>query len=262
MLICAEIGINHNGDWNLCRELIRQAANAGADLAKFQLYDPEDVFADEPELIPEGKRCAISRSVFDQILGWCEEENIEPFFSVFDDERFGWTESAGIGRYKLASRTLKKTPDFARKVIGTGKSVYASLGMIDAEKADGLLGKWANVHYLFCVPAYPATYADYLSQPRHYPHTSYFGISDHSPGIGVSLAAIGRGAGFVEKHFTLDKTLPGSDHICSITPNELAALVYYGRQIEKAIWAEAPPIIRGYPKWKHQVPASPAACFP
>jgi len=69
MVICAEIGINHNGDMNLCHELIRQAAINGADLVKFQLYEPEILFKDEPNLIAEGKRCQFTHDQFLQVLG-------------------------------------------------------------------------------------------------------------------------------------------------------------------------------------------------
>lgn len=109
MLICAEIGINHDGDMDLCHELIRQAAINGADLVKFQLYDPRDIFKDEPNLIEEGLRCMITESDFGRIMDWCAEESIEPFFSVFDETRLSWTENAGVNRYKLASRYQQRT---------------------------------------------------------------------------------------------------------------------------------------------------------
>jgi sialic acid synthase SpsE len=129
MIIVAEVGINHNGDMNLCHEMIRQAAISGADMVKFQLYEPKILFADEPHLIEEGERCSIKYDDFRRILDWCNEESIKPFFSVFDETRLEWTENLHMPCYKLASRSIVKTPDFARKVAKLGKETYAALGM-------------------------------------------------------------------------------------------------------------------------------------
>jgi N,N'-diacetyllegionaminate synthase len=235
MIICAEIGINHNGDMNLCHELIRQAAINGADLVKFQLYDPKILFADEPHLIEEGERCSISYDNFKQILDWCAEEDIEPLFSVFDDSRLTWTEDHGINKYKIASRTIVKTPEFAETIASIGKPVYAALGMSTLEYATNLLGKYNNVQLLYCVSNYPASYESYKQQPKDYGDSPYYGISDHTIGIETSLVAAGRGAKFIEKHFTLSKTMEGSDHKCSITPDELYDLKKYSKLMEKVV---------------------------
>lgn len=233
MLICAEVGINHDGDMDLCHELVRQASINGADCVKFQLYDPKEIFKDEPHLIEEGLRCTITESDFDRIMGWCEEESIEPFFSVFDETRLSWTESAGVNKYKLASRSLKKTPDFCRKVIDTGKEVFASTGMVSISSAKDLLG--SDTRYIYCVSKYPAEFSDYKNQPKDYLNSDWFGISDHTFGIENSLFAVSHGARFVEKHFTLSKTMSGSDHKCSITPSELYDLKKYSKLISKLV---------------------------
>jgi len=233
MLICAEIGINHDGDMDLCHELIRQAAINGADLVKFQLYDPRDIFKDEPNLIEEGLRCMITESDFGRIMDWCAEESIEPFFSVFDETRLSWTENAGVNRYKLASRSLRKTPDFCRKVLDTGKEIFASTGMVALESAKDLLG--SETKYIYCVSKYPAEFLDYANQPKQYSEHDWFGISDHTLGIENSLFAVAHGAKFVEKHFTLSKTMSGSDHKCSITPEELFDLKKYSKLLRKVV---------------------------
>lgn len=234
MIIAAEIGINHNGDINLAHEMIRQAAISGADLVKFQLYEPKILFADEPHLIEEGERCSIKYDDFNRILDWCHEEQIKPFFSVFDETRLEWTEEAGIDCYKLASRSILKTPEFSRKVAALGKETYAALGMASLEHAKALLGDMPNVKFLYCVSKYPAQFSDYFGQPKNYKDSDYYGISDHTHGIETSLVAAGRGASFIEKHFTLSKTMDGSDHKCSITPDELSDLVKYSKLMSKA----------------------------
>lgn len=237
-MIAAEIGINHNGDMNLCHELIRQAAINGADLVKFQLYEPKILFADEPHLIEEGQRCQFSYDEFKRVLDWCYEESIEPFFSVFDETRLEWTEKEDIRRYKLASRSVKKTPEFCRIIAELGKETYVSLGMSSMSEGLSVLGNYDNVHFLFCKSLYPAEYSDYADQPKNYLKSQYYGISDHTYGIETSLVALSRGAKFVEKHFTLSKTMEGSDHKCSITPDELRDLSRIGKQIKKIINVE------------------------
>lgn len=238
MKIAAEIGINHNGDMNLCHELIRQAAINGADLVKFQLYEPKILFRDEPHLIEEAERCQFSRDEFKKVLQWCNEEQIEPFFSVFDEDRLEWTEKENIGIYKLASRSIKKTPEFSKIICELGKETYISLGMSSIEEGRELLGHYSNAKFLFCKSLYPAEYSDYADQPKDYTQSFYHGISDHTYGVETSLIAIARGAKFVEKHFTLAKSLDGSDHKCSITPEELRQLSMMGKQMSKVVRIE------------------------
>jgi len=233
VIIAAEIGINHNGDMDLCHELIRQASINGADLVKFQLYEPKILFADEPKLIPEGERCQFSYDEFKRVLDWCNEESIEPFFSVFDETRLEWTEKHNCKRYKIASRSVKKTPDFCKVICDLGKPTYVALGMESLENAKEIMGNYNNVKYLFCKSLYPAQYQDYANQPVDYTNSEYHGISDHTHGIEMSLLAIARGASFIERHFTLSKSMDGSDHKCSITPEELKELCLIGKNLHK-----------------------------
>ena len=233
MIIAAEIGINHNGDMDLCHELIRQASINGADLVKFQLYEPKILFADEPHLIAEGQRCQFDYDQFKRVLDWCHEESIEPFFSVFDETRLEWTEKHDCKMYKIASRSVKKTPDFCKTICELNKPTYVALGMESLEKAKDILGDYTNVQYLFCKSLYPSQYQDYADQPLDYLNSEYYGISDHTHGIEMSLLAVARGALFVEKHFTLSKSMEGSDHKCSITPEELFDLKRYGTLLHK-----------------------------
>jgi sialic acid synthase SpsE len=233
LTIAAELGINHNGDMDLCHELIRQASINGADLVKFQLYEPKILFADEPHLIAEGQRCQFDYEEFKRVLDWCHEESIEPFFSVFDETRLAWTEKHDCKIYKIASRSVKKNPDFCKTICDLGKPTYVALGMESLEKAKCIMSDYSNVKYLFCKSLYPSQYKDYSDQPKDYPSSEYYGISDHTHGIEMSLLAIARGASFVEKHFTLSKSMNGSDHKCSITPSELFSLKQYGTSLCK-----------------------------
>lgn len=239
--IIMDIGINHNGNINLAHELIRQASICGADIAKFQAYSVDALFGPNgedpnPEIYAGVKPLEFSKEQFYQLKKWCDEENIEFMCSVFDEERLKWMEELSVKKYKIASRVSKLDRDLALKMINTTKPCYMSLGF-NTKPFDI---KYTNVHYLYCVSKYPTEYNE-IKMPSFFTKYNsnvgdtncYEGFSDHSLGIEASLVAVSRGAKIIEKHFTLDKSAKGFDHICSITPTELADLVKYARLIEK-----------------------------
>jgi len=233
MIIIAEIGINHNGSIHVAHELIRQARIAGADIAKFQFYDPYKIFGPEGSH-PSADALAQALTVqfgFDearQLKRWCDEEGIEFMASAFDVERFEWMRELGVERHKIASRSVENT-ELCRRVIATGQETFVSLGFWSGDTAPF---DAANVRYLHCVPKYPCDLAD-VNLPKSFGDSIYDGFSDHTIGIEAALAAVGRGARIIEKHFTLNKGLPGPDHVCSATPEELAELSRLARLMEK-----------------------------
>jgi sialic acid synthase SpsE len=233
MIIIAEIGINHNGSINVAHELIRQARIAGADIAKFQFYDPHKIFGPQGSH-PNADALAQALTVqfgFDearQLKAWCDEEGIEFAASVFDLERFDWVQSLGVKRHKIASRAAQNA-ELCRRILATGLETFVSLGFWEGK---GVPFDAPNARYLYCVPKYPCEYKD-LHLPASFADSVYSGFSDHTIGIEAALVAVGRGATIVEKHFTLNKGLPGPDHVCSATPEELAELSRYARLMEK-----------------------------
>jgi N-acetylneuraminate synthase/N,N'-diacetyllegionaminate synthase len=237
MVIIAEIGINHNGSIDVAHELIRQARIAGADIAKFQFYDPYKIFGPQGSY-PNAEALAQALTVqfgFEdakRLKAWCDEEGIEFMASVFDLERFEWTQQLGVRRHKIASRAVQNA-ELCRRIIATGQETFASLGFWEGQ---GVPFEATNVRYLYCVPKYPTEYHD-LQLPRSFEDSFFQGFSDHTIGIEASLVAIGRGARIVEKHLTLNKGLPGPDHVCSATPEELADLCRYARLMEKVVGA-------------------------
>lgn len=131
----------------------------------------------------------------------------------------------------------------ADKIVATGKECFVSLGFgakprwgtKHASADSGQEKKPDNVCYLYCISEYPTEFTS-LHLPCVFPlHPIYDGFSDHTLGLGASLAAVSRGATVIEKHFTLNKAAEGFDHICSIDPSELADLVKYSREIAKVI---------------------------
>jgi N-acetylneuraminate synthase/N,N'-diacetyllegionaminate synthase len=233
MIVIAEIGINHNGNIQLAHEMIRQARIAGADIAKFQFYDPYKIFGPQgshpnAEALAQALTVQFGFEDAKRLKGWCDEEGIEFMASVFDLERFEWTRALGVTRHKIASRAAQNE-ELCRRIFATGQDVFISIGFWDRP---GVPYTEPNARYLYCVPKYPCEYSD-IHLPASFTDSVYQGFSDHTIGIEASLVAIGRGARIIEKHFTLNKGLPGPDHVCSLTPDELTALCQYGRLMEK-----------------------------
>lgn len=234
LTIIAEIGINHNGNLNLAHELIRQAKANGADLAKFQFYDPAKIFGPKGSH-PDAKNFAWAKTVeldFEsarKLKRWCDEEEIEFSASSFDEERFKWMEELGVRRHKIASRTVDADPALCKRILATGKETFVSLGLW---KGKGVPFKAANARYLYCITKYPVELPD-VKLPRDFGRSDYAGFSDHTLGIEAALTAIGRGATVIEKHFTLSKGMAGPDHVLSMDPPELNTLARLGRQMAK-----------------------------
>jgi sialic acid synthase SpsE len=233
MIVIAEIGINHNGSLDVAHELIRQARIAGADIAKFQFYDPYKIFGPlgshpSEASLQQALAVQFGRDDAGRLKGWCDEEGIEFMASVFDIERFEWTQALGVRRHKIASRALQNE-DLCRRVLATGQEAFVSLGFWDRPERPF---DAPQCRYLYCVPKYPCEYRD-LSLPVAFADSIYDGFSDHTIGIEAALVAAGRGARVIEKHFTLNKGLPGPDHVCSATPDELAELSRLSRLMEK-----------------------------
>jgi sialic acid synthase SpsE len=151
-----------------------------------------------------------------------------PFLaSVFDEEKIDWCENLGVQAYKIASRTVVREPQLCETIVSLGKPTFISLGFW---REEGLpFADRANVRHFNCISKYPTTCFDY-EDLRPY-QGSVVGLSDHSYGVGYCLYNIALGAGYIEKHFTLNKTMRGNDHIGSMDWEELRALRYAGDQI-------------------------------
>lgn len=216
----AEIGLNHDGNFDLNYELIKAAKWAGADIAKFQLGwrggQEEMNFLDLERL--------------QTLKKWCDEFEIEFMVSVFTEDAWDLAQKIDFSRYKIASRTVVDNPDLCQKIIASKKEVIVSLGMYEGAE---LPFSGDNVHYLYCVSKYPTRHEDLKSMPEKF-GAKYWGYSDHCQGIEACLTALSRGAHLIEKHFTLNKTSKViRDHSLSATPYEFRQLTELGREIAK-----------------------------
>ena len=218
----AEIGLNHNGNFGLLFELIKQAALSGADLVKFQLgwrsneNEINNIGYDEIELI----------------LKCCNYHDIQPMFSIFNNEAFELASKFNFQAFKIASRTVIDEPELVKKIIRLGKRTFISLGMWEEKKKPFEYAE--HVNYLWCkseYPAYPWLLKDF---PNSFSVDTFAGYSDHSVGIEIPLMAIMRGAEIIEKHLTLDKSdTTIRDHALSATPNEFESMVRLGKGIRR-----------------------------
>jgi sialic acid synthase SpsE len=221
MEIIAEIGQNHNGDMGLAHALIDAAKAAGADTAKFQVYDAVALFPRENNPWYEYNcKTELTRPQVEDLARHCADVGIEFMASVFDVERVAWLEAVGMRRYKLASRSVRDSA-LIDAVTATGKPLLVSLGMWDGADFPAVAAP-GGVNFLYCVSKYPTPPEDL--QLATVDFTRYAGFSDHTLGIVAAQVACARGARILEKHFTIDKTMYGPDHEGSMTPDELAAL--------------------------------------
>jgi len=217
--IIAEIGQNHNGDMGLAKELIYAAKENGADVAKFQLFDPHILFPPTKPWFEYNCRTQLSRDNLEYLNDICLKIDIEFMTSVFDIERVEWCESINVKRYKVASRSIHDK-NLINKISATQKPFIVSLGMWLEDEFPIIKGNL--IGFLYCISKYPTPLTDLKFGSINF--DKYIGFSDHTIGISAACIAMTKGAKIIEKHFTLDKEMIGPDHKCSMTPDELNLL--------------------------------------
>jgi len=258
-IIIAEAGVNHNGDLERAKELIKVAVNAGADFVKFQTFKADKIVSKEAKKasyqsknINDGdgsqynmlKKLEIPDAWYPELLALCKKENIKFLSTGFDNESIDFLNDLPIELFKIPSGELTNKP-YLQHIATKKKPVVLSTGMADIKEIndavevliDAGLNK-SNFAVLHCNTEYPTPMEDVnLKAMLHIQNTLGVdvGYSDHTLGIEVPIAAVALGAKVIEKHFTLDRNLPGPDHKASLEPNELVAMVKAIRNIEMAI---------------------------
>jgi sialic acid synthase SpsE len=248
-LVIAEIGNNHDGSVHQAERLIDAAAEAGADAAKFQTHIAEAEMhpsTPTPPHFPEPrweftKRMELTLEEHRHLKAYTEEKGLVFFSSPFSVEAVELLEEVGVPLYKIASGEVTNPP-LLEAVAATGKPVLLSTGMSgidDVERALAILGAGgADVLVLQCTSSYPAPPEKVNLRAMVAMGERFglpYGLSDHTPDVYTSIAAVALGASAVEKHFTLSKRSYGPDHHASLTPDELARLVEGIRQVEAAL---------------------------
>lgn len=259
-LIIAEAGVNHNGSIATAKELINVAADAGADIVKFQTFKAENLVSKSASKADYQKRnlsadtdesqynmlkkLELSYDAHVELMHYCENRNIRFQSTAFDLDSIDLLNELGMTIWKIPSGEITNLP-YLRKIGLLNGHVILSTGMCKMDEiaaAVEVLVKYGtkkdNIKVLHCNTEYPTPMQDVNLLAMLTIKQSLgvgVGYSDHTLGIEVPIAAVALGAEIIEKHFTLDKSLEGPDHAASLDPTELKQMVLAIRNIEEAI---------------------------
>ncbi|MBU1345146.1 MAG: N-acetylneuraminate synthase [Proteobacteria bacterium] len=257
--IIAEAGVNHNGNLATAENLIDAAAKAGADAVKFQTFYTENLCSktapkadyqnkytrkDETQF-QMLKKLELDKKAHLQLMAYADKKNIQFLSSPFDLRSIDLLDALGMNLFKIPSGEITNLP-YLEKIGTLGKQVVLSTGMADLDEIQFAIEtleksgmKLDDISLLHCCTQYPASMEEVnllamQTMARRFP-TVRIGYSDHTVGIEVAIAAVALGARIIEKHFTLDRRMPGPDHEASLEPDELKGMVCAIRHIELAL---------------------------
>jgi N,N'-diacetyllegionaminate synthase len=257
--IIAEAGVNHNGSLEMAFQLIDVACAAGADAVKFQTFKAEKIIAvntpkadyqkettcaDESQL-EMVKKLELDETAHIRLQQYCWQKGIQFLSTPFDLESIDLLNRLGLEIFKIPSGEITNLP-YLSKLGALKKRLVLSTGMADLGEIEDALDVLTgfgtpleNITVLHCNTEYPTLFEDVnlramLTIRKAFPGITV-GYSDHTLGIEVPIAAVAMGAMVIEKHFTLDRNLPGPDHRASLEPHELTAMISGIRNIEKAL---------------------------
>lgn len=258
VIVIAEAGVNHNGDINLAKKLIDVAAEANADFVKFQTFSADSIVTraakkavyqvqnmgsseSQHEML---RRLELTFDMHNELIAHCAIRKIEFFSTAFDIASVNLLVSLGQSHFKIPSGEITNLP-YLRQIGELGKSVIMSTGMSTLGEIEAAINALEqagtqrnNITVLHCTTEYPTPMAEvnlHAMQAIHHAFGVKVGYSDHTRGLEVSIAAVAMGASVIEKHFTLDRNLPGPDHKASLEPKEFMELVSAIRNIEIAL---------------------------
>lgn len=258
-IIIAEAGVNHNGDIALARKLVDEAAAAGADYVKFQTFKAEKLVSRSARKadyqiknIGDGddsqfamlKKLELTEGMHHELVSYCAEKKIKFLSTPFDETSVDLLNALGMDTFKIPSGEITNLP-YLRKIGSLKKKVILSTGMSTLQEIQDALKVFTtagtsleNIIVLHCNTDYPTPFEDVnlrAMQTIRDACNVKAGYSDHTVGIEVPIAAVALGAVCIEKHFTLDRTLPGPDHKASLEPDELRQMISSIRNIEKSL---------------------------
>ena len=258
VIIIAEAGVNHNGSLEKAKLLIDAASEAGVDFVKFQSFKASKLVSPNAKKAEYQKKnmsnhddnqfqmlrnLELSEKDHNELIEYCNRKNVAFFSTAFDVDGLSYLDSLGLTLFKVPCGEITNYP-YLRKLAELGKPVILSTGMstlLDIERALEVLEQGIDrsmITILHCNTEYPTPMEDVnliaMKTIESHFKTSV-GYSDHTMGIEVPIAAVALGARVIEKHFTLDRELPGPDHKASLEPKELIEMVRTIRNIEQAL---------------------------
>ncbi len=259
VIIIAEAGVNHNGNIDLAKKLIDVAVYASVDYVKFQTFKAETIVSptakkaayqaknigdDNDSQFQMLKNLELSHENHLELMDYCNQKGIKFFSTAFDVDGVHYLDTLGLDIFKIPSGEMTNFP-YLRAIAQKNKPIILSTGMGALGEIEAALAvllhfgaKREDITILHCNTEYPTPMEDVNLKAMLTIGQAFgvkIGYSDHTLGIEVPTAAVALGATIIEKHFTLDRNLPGPDHIASLEPQELKAMVQAIRNIEKAI---------------------------
>jgi N,N'-diacetyllegionaminate synthase len=259
VIIIAEAGVNHNGDMGMAKKLIDAAVEAGVDYVKFQTFKAENLVSgsakkavyqientqDSTESqLQMLKKLELTHIQHQELIAYCQTKKISFFSTAFDLESLDYLKSLDFEMVKIPSGEITNLP-YLKKAAQLFSKVIISTGMSTLSEIENALNvlisngtKRESIYILHCNTEYPTPMKDVnliamLAIKNKF--NVQIGYSDHTLGIEVPIAAVALGAKVIEKHFTLDRSLPGPDHRASLEPMDLKEMVFAIRNIELAI---------------------------
>ena len=257
-IIIAEAGVNHNGSLDLAKQLVEKAAGAGADYVKFQTFKTENLVTGNAskadyQIQNTGnndsqfdmlKKLELSEADHYALIEHCEKHHIKFISTPFDMESIDFLAGTGMDFFKIPSGEITNYP-YLKHIAQKGLPIVLSSGMATIEEIRNCLNTLLKfgadkdmIALLHCTTEYPTPMEEVnlnamttLREEFQIP----VGYSDHTQGIEVAIAAVALGARIIEKHFTLSWDMEGPDHVASLEPHELKAMVDAIRNIEKAL---------------------------
>ena len=257
--IIAEAGVNHNGDINIALNLVEAAHKSGADIVKFQTfntdnfvtnkalktkYQLENSDSDDKSQKQMLKKLELSTEDHKKIKAKCDQLNIEFLSTAFDSKSLDFLNKLGLKRFKIPSGEITNLP-YIRQIAKFGKPVIMSTGMATMKEINDAFCALINcgvkrndISILQCTSSYPAPLSEINLKVLKTIKKEFnvnTGISDHSKGIAVAIGSVALGGKIVEKHLTLDRNMPGPDHISSIEEKDFKRMVQGIRDVELAL---------------------------
>ena len=238
----AEIGINHNGNFDLAKQLIQSASNAGADAVKFQTYITEKRVSKDSPIYEILKKCEFDFDIFSKLKSFAEKLNVDFFSTPFDIDSVDYLESIKVPLYKIASfDTVNK--NFLKRISLVNKPIIISVGMTNLEEiknAISILNKNnSRLAILHCISSYPTEEKNSNLKAIEILKNNFgsfiIGQSDHTNDIKVPIYAVCAGAQIIEKHFKIDEEMKCVDESVSITELQMRELVHGVREIEEIL---------------------------
>jgi N,N'-diacetyllegionaminate synthase len=259
VIIIAEAGVNHNGDFENAKKLILAASNAGADYVKFQTFKADKLVSKDAQkaeyqkanLKEDGdtqydmlKKLEMSEAWHYELIKYANKCGIKFLSTGFDEDSIDFLDSLNIDLFKVPSGEITNKP-YLEHIAKKGKPIVISTGMSNLEEIKDAIEVIQNheipkdlITILHCNTEYPTPMQDVNLLAMNTIQNKLgvqVGYSDHTLGIEVPIAAVALGAVLIEKHFTLDRNMIGPDHLASLTPEELKQMVISIRNIELAI---------------------------